>query len=175
MHYRCQGYWVTVSEQPQLHSDFRADGRYKKFVQQMLDVIELGNHLEKSILTMRFDTPVVPLAVEVNSDDRRIWGVHEYHTMLRPGLSPFIERSVTTDELGYITIHVLRLKRAVMLARAYGGQQIKSLPWMKSAYPDAAVQYWHENAFLARGHYMIKPNTTTPRPPDWYRPANVKN
>ncbi|MDB5187133.1 MAG: hypothetical protein JWM07_605 [Candidatus Saccharibacteria bacterium] len=141
----------------------------------MLDIIEVGSYNEKTALTMQFDIHTIPLAVNVAPDDQRIWGVHKHHNMRRPGVSPFIERPVLEDELGFITIQILRLRNSVMLLRAYGGQEIRGLPWMKPKDPDAAKRYWHENAFLARGYYMIKPNTTTLRVPDWYQPLSVKN
>jgi hypothetical protein len=175
MHYTCRGLKVIFPKQPQLHPDFRTTGKYANLIQQMLDDIEVGGKDEKTSLTTQFAAPIVPLAVNVTHEDRRIWGVHRYHTMRRPGLSPFIERAVSKDELGLVTIQILRLQNYVMLLRAYGGYEIKSLPWMKSQNPDLSMLYWHKNAFLARGHFMIKSSTTTPSAPDWYSPASVNS
>jgi hypothetical protein len=100
-------------------------------------------------------------------------GVHKGHRARKLGLSPFLNRWIDLELLGYVTIELEGDSGKPLLTRAYGGDYTPPLPWMSSAQDAiggraACRKYWTTHAYLNRSKNLILPGTQTSEVPSWY-------
>lgn len=140
-------------------------------IQTMIDEIKPWRKGEDPIHTVELhhDLDNIVTAVEGRTLDV-FWGINKDHWARNPQVSPFIQSSDTKTDI--FTIELAGTPDKPILARAYPGEYIPPLPWMKSAqYADggyaACVEYWRRHAYVA-ANVDIRSGSRTTKAPAWY-------
>lgn len=173
-YYTFRGKNLKIDHFADIQRTMRPGERFSQQVQELLDDIEPWKEGRDPIETMHFDNvPILPMAVP-RGYAKVVWGVHRGHRARRPGLSPFVDRGVPHELMGWITLEFKGPADDPILTRAYGGDYTPPLPWMVSA-GDAeggipeCLKYWQTNAYLSKNYGLIQGGSRTRFAPEWSR------
>lgn len=140
-------------------------------IQEMINEIRPWREGEDPIHTIDLSHDIDNIVTVVNGQSQDVfWGINKDHWARNPQVSPFIDSNDTRTDI--FTIEMAGTPDKPVLARAYPGEYIPPLPWMKSSrYADggyeACVEYWKSHAYVA-ANVDVREGTRSNRAPSWY-------
>ena len=172
-HYTYAGRRLEVARYADMPHTMRPNGKYHTLVQELIHSIKPWDEGEDPIETMEFDESIYPMALPRGYADVT-WGVHRGHRARVPGLSPFVQRGIPHELMGFITVELVGTPEEPLLVRAYGGDYTPPLPWMVSAKNAdgglaAGQKYWQSHAYLMQNRSIIREGSETSEAPNWFR------
>jgi hypothetical protein len=153
-------------------------GIFKEIIQKILDTLEPWERGEEPIETFHLPTQVGSRVMALAGRETPLWGVNPHHKARNPGLSPYamLHRNDPRQRTDSATIELMGSVERPILTRAYPGEYMPPLPWMKSVSqaPDGkegSIAFWQEHAFVLREGNA--PAQLTGQAPEWYAPPQT--
>lgn len=175
-HYLYQENRVFIPSQAEVLRPFMPGiGVMSEVVQDALNEVRPWKKGEDPIHDFYVPNAIGSLVVELEDSETPGWAINPRHRAKRPGLSPYVELE-KDDPRATTTVATIELKgtpHRPILVRAYPGEYMPPLPWMKSVTntPDggkeASLNFWMRHAFV-----HTRPDLTlSEEAPDWYKQA----
>lgn len=162
---------VYVPPTADIPPEYRLGTHYKsgELVQQVLNQTPPWEKGEDPIETIDLKYGVVAIVVPTFGAPV-MWAKHAGHHAQEVGLSPFIkaERSYTRQ----FTVELAGVPSRPMVVRAYPGDYMPPLPWMRTAPRadggrEACLAYWRTHAYVLTSTVTV-PDSESVMPPDWF-------
>ncbi|MDB5165197.1 MAG: hypothetical protein JWM00_87 [Candidatus Saccharibacteria bacterium] len=169
--YMYKDFPVKVPATADMPRRYRPDGQFAHLVQKALDQTPKWSEGDDPIETVVIGRPKVYKTVVPTEGGDRIWAIHCGHAAKRAQVSPFVQISdqLFTDRL---TVELTGTPKSPILVRAYPGEYMPPLPWMKTASwadggREACINFWRQHAFVF-AEQLIRKGSQTKRSPEWF-------
>ncbi len=168
-----KGVSVAVPRTADIPRPYRPDGQFASFVQMCLDNTPRWQDGDDPIETLaikgaRMNNIVVPV-----DQAERIWATHIGHAAKKAGVSPFVQQKSRVST-SHLTIELVGTPKRPILVRAYPGEYMPPLPWMKTAAwaqggRSLCLDYWLVNAYVFAEQLIVQGSRSSS--PAWFNTA----
>lgn len=128
---------------------------FREAVQSALNEIEPWEQGQSPIHTFDLPKTIGNRVVKLAANEVPLWGVHNFHKALKPGLSPFIQVPHDDERLPttVATLELVNTPKRPVLTRVHPGEYTPPLPWMKSSSQapggvDECRSFWETHAYV---------------------------